>query len=522
MSNEVPLTGRLPGGPEGRLPLRNDLSRLFLLGATSIVIAATVVAAAGAGGARLAPDHTLQLRRSLAVATAIGGVGVFALCLARWRQVGERAALWAGTATLVLGLAVAARPELATALSGGHGPDVRFLTALSDAGFVLGPLLFAAGLVSAFDRRPVSPVFLVGSALALAAALAWVFRAVPSLGPALDLSRLSSGRGAATTSVGALSVAGWIALAAGYAMRGLRRHWLYTWGALTLFAMTLAGLASALGDGATDAWAVGGPALETLGVTLALVACSAELARAYQAQTYRLFDSELDAEAAAVRERLRVASVRSEHHALANAITAIEGAAMILEREFDGLTADDRATFARVLESGTARLRHLITAGGTPGDRVSLSAAAGEVAADSKWEQAVVLEMAPELVGAGSHGETREALRQILDFAQHRAPTGGVTVRGERDGDWVVLHVEDRGPDMSRSQRLAVADSPAHPGAAARLDDGPGLRVAARLMRRQGGDLWVEAREGGGASFGICLPAAAADDNDDEVHTAGA
>jgi signal transduction histidine kinase len=87
-----------------------------------------------------------------------------------------------------------------------------------------------------------------------------------------------------------------------------------------------------------------------------------------------------------------------------------------------------------------------------------------------------------------------------------------VTVRGERDGTWVVLRVEDRGPTMPRQLRRVVldADSRRVPG----RDGALGLRVAARLMRDQGGDLWVEPRAGGGTSFGICLPASAPENGD--------
>ena len=44
-----------------------------------------------------------------------------------------------------------------------------------------------------------------------------------------------------------------------------------------------------------------------------------------------------------------------------------------------------------------------------------------------------------------------------------------------------------------------------------------GVRIAARLMRGQGGDLWVQARPGGGTSYGICLPALGERNGEDEV-----
>jgi signal transduction histidine kinase len=80
-----------------------------------------------------------------------------------------------------------------------------------------------------------------------------------------------------------------------------------------------------------------------------------------------------------------------------------------------------------------------------------------------------------------------------------------VTIRGERDGEWVVLRVEDRGPTIGRQERRALVDVDGLQSGVG-WDDTLGVHVAARLMRAQGGDLWVEPRPGGGSSFGICLP----------------
>ena len=74
----------------------------------------------------------------------------------------------------------------------------------------------------------------------------------------------------------------------------------------------------------------------------------------------------------------------------------------------------------------------------------------------------------------------------------------------------MVLRVEDQGPTMPRQLRRTIADHDSRPVPGE--DDAMGLRVAAKLMRGQGGDLWVEPRRGGGTSFGICLPAVMAAD----------
>jgi signal transduction histidine kinase len=177
---------------------------------------------------------------------------------------------------------------------------------------------------------------------------------------------------------------------------------------------------------------------------------------------------------------------------------------MILEREFERLSGSDREKLARVVGSGTSRLRRLLSQESMPDAQVSLADTAAEVAGDGAWPQGLEVEVTPDLVGAGSRGETAEAVRQLLDYAYRRAPGRPLTLRGERDGQWVVLRVEDRGATMPRQLRRTIVDHDSRPVPGE--DDAMGLRVAAKLMRGQGGDLWVEPRRGGGTSFGICLP----------------
>ena len=109
----------------------------------------------------------------------------------------------------------------------------------------------------------------------------------------------------------------------------------------------------------------------------------------------------------------------------------------------------------------------------------------------------------PGLAALGSSSEAQEAVRQLLEYAGHRAPGQTLTVRGEQDGEWAVLRIEDRGPTMSRKERRLIL----HPdGTPSDAGGDRGVLVAAKLLRAQGGDVWVEPRPGGGSSFGLCLP----------------
>jgi two-component system, OmpR family, sensor histidine kinase KdpD len=268
---------------------------------------------------------------------------------------------------------------------------------------------------------------------------------------------------------------------------------------------------SGLAAGATtggSGWRVGAAVLETIGALIAAVWCYLDLTRVFEDQTLQLSDSEVEAVTADARERVRTALMRSQHHDLVNAITAIDGAASILERDFDKLSGRDRETLAGVLGSGTARLRRLLEQEEAVPGQVSLAETAAAVAKNPAWHQYLEVDVGADLLAAGSAGETTEAVRQLVDFAFRRAPDSPVTIRGERDGDWAVLRVEDRGPTVPREVRRTMVDPDPRRGPG--REDSREVRVAARLMRDQGGDLWVEARPGGGSSFGVCLPSAPA------------
>lgn len=480
-------------------PVDARVSRPLVAGAT-LVLAGAVLVTVFAAGHRVDTARADDTRRVLDTATALCGIAVFALCRATWRQIGDRAALWAGTAALVVAVAAAARPHLVGALLGDRGPDDDLLTSVSTAATAVAPLLFAAGLVPAVLRFRVRPAGLVAGALGLVATLAAVVSANPGVGPALTVTPLTRGEGVGPVAGGALVVGVWVVLATGYMVRGLRRRGLYTWGGPLLFALTLAGVAAGAA-GPDNGWAVGAGVLGALGMVSAVIGCHSELSRTYEDQSLQLFDSALEAETAEVRERVRAADVSARRHDVINALTAIDGAAMILEREFERLSGSDREKLAKVVGSGTNRLRRLIgQESGADASQVSLADTAAEVARDG-----LQVDVVPDLVGTGSPGETAEAMRQLLEYAHRRAPGRPLTVRGERDGDWVVLRVDDRGPTMPRQLRRTIAGNDRRPVPGE--DDAMGLRVAAKLMRAQGGDLWVEPRPGGGTSFGICLPA---------------
>jgi two-component system sensor histidine kinase/response regulator len=108
----------------------------------------------------------------------------------------------------------------------------------------------------------------------------------------------------------------------------------------------------------------------------------------------------------------------------------------------------------------------------------------------------------------------RQVAENLLSNAMKYAPASVVelSIRQGAPGYWQLL-VEDRGPGIPASKqrqlfkpfvRLSEVDP------ADGLSSGLGLSLAKQIIEKNGGQLWYEDREGGGARFVIELPMAAA------------
>lgn len=225
---------------------------------------------------------------------------------------------------------------------------------------------------------------------------------------------------------------------------------------------------------------------------------SVRLKRQIRQARCRLFDCELDAEVSDVRQRILVAAGRARRHDLVNAFSAVEGAALIMERET--LSDADRAAIAQVLSSGIGRLRCLLLEDPPEGEHVPLAELVGSMAAEPAWRGRVSIEMAAELVVTPPPGETVEVVRQLLTHATRGEPAAPVSLRAHRNGDRVEMWVDSHGPPPPAGGR---------PGIPKLTGRGPvgALHVAIRLAREQDGDVVVKQRPGGGESFGISWPA---------------
>jgi two-component system OmpR family sensor kinase len=301
----------------------------------------------------------------------------------------------------------------------------------------------------------------------------------------------------------------WMLLAVGYSLRGIgRRRPLLAWSGLMMLGLAVADLGLVSADRPAHVWIVGSGSVRLVALLLAMFGGALELERAFVEQRARLLDIEISARTNETRWRLHQAHEQDRDHDLRSALVAIEGAALTLERHYDTLTDLERDRLTSMLSSGVDRLQHLLVQEGRP--RASFALAdvvrpfVGNLVAEGETVDVAVPD---DMVAYGSPAETAEVVRQLLDNARRRAPGGTITVRGEQEGQAVVLRVDDQG-QLAGGDRAGGAIRPPETVPAETPEGLPvALHVASRLMREQGGDLWVEAQSSGRSSFALSLPA---------------
>ncbi|MFN7919130.1 MAG: DUF4118 domain-containing protein [Bryobacteraceae bacterium] len=100
------------------------------------------------------------------------------------------------------------------------------------------------------------------------------------------------------------------------------------------------------------------------------------------------------------------------------------------------------------------------------------------------------------------------ALRQVLDNAlKYSGPGTMVDCRMSRENADAVIRISDQGPGIPERERERVFDKfyRVRTGSAV-AGTGLGLHIAREIVRKHGGDMWIEPQDGHGACFGIRLP----------------
>lgn len=121
-----------------------------------------------------------------------------------------------------------------------------------------------------------------------------------------------------------------------------------------------------------------------------------------------------------------------------------------------------------------------------------------------------------EVVGDGF--DFRRVIRNLLDNARRHAPGSKVDISARRRDDRIVVRVEDRGPGVALHRSATIFRPGVRDEHSTTPGEGLGLAVCEELVHRMGGIVWVEPRQGGGASFAVSLTSATLPlDGEDQV-----
>lgn len=215
-------------------------------------------------------------------------------------------------------------------------------------------------------------------------------------------------------------------------------------------------------------------------------------------------------------------------HELRTPITTIMGNAEVLERRGDKIDAASRRGALADISAESLRLHRLIEnmlvlARLEQGHTIELEpvllqrhlAHVVQMQLQRTPDAQIHLEIRGEVPPVGADPTYFEqVLQNLLTNAYKYSPPGAVIeVIAARDGDDVVISVGDRGSGISDDDRPHIFE-PFY--RSRRTSDqasgaGIGLAVCKRLVEVQGGQLWADAREGGGTVMRFSLPAAELD-----------
>jgi signal transduction histidine kinase len=306
----------------------------------------------------------------------------------------------------------------------------------------------------------------------------------------------------------------WSLLALALAVRGLRRgrgRALLAWTGLMLFALALAELMAIAAKGPADVWLLGSIVVQTLAMAFVLTGLADELQRTWLDQQARLFDTQIAMETEAAKGRLGDDVSGRRRHDVGNALMAIQGAALTLEREHDRLTEESRARMADMLGTSVQRLLRLV--GEDPSAPGPFALAEPVDAALSALQSAgveVVVKVPDDLRVNGVRTAVAEALRRVADAVWSERPRGPVDAVGVAvDGTaWLSVVFEPSAPRavrlLARLRREGAADALGYWG------EGATLTVAARLVEDMGGALTAEPEGESRLAFRLQLPIAPA------------
>jgi two-component system, OmpR family, sensor histidine kinase KdpD len=227
-----------------------------------------------------------------------------------------------------------------------------------------------------------------------------------------------------------------------------------------------------------------------------------------------------EAEALRRSDTVKTAVIQAVSHDLRTPLATIEQALDGLQSGELQLTDDDRGALLDTIRVEHLRLKRLVE---NLLDLSRLQARAAEARPELWAAEELVAQALDELGGTDrvlvsapselppvrvDAVQIQRALANVLENALRLSPPEEpVTIRVTATRKEVLIRVTDRGPGVPEAERERifepfhrVADRAGEPGA------GLGLAIARGFTEANGGRMWLESREGQGASFVLALP----------------
>ena len=479
---------------------------LLLVGVCGIVMSFGIVVSPGW------IDQARELMQLLQVASLMVAIAVGGLAVSRWYLTSDAPALWIGIALLLYGVVRLGAAELAPLVIPGDEVH-QWVVWLRPASQIIVVLLLARAAMFVPVASDISGPKLLLSALAGLALAAMILRVVPTAATVIDGASATLPRGYGhVNQVGAMPFAfGFLAIF--FTWQGYRRRrWLFAWLGLLLLTIAIGEVTRVVAPPPIESGLLGKEVLRLVGLLLALNGATREILYTYRDSSTRLARSEYTAMTAQERIREGQAAAEERAHEARSALAAIEGATKTLEHYRDRLPPETQAALSTAVSGEIRRLQKLVSVEEPTGELAPFSLAeslAPLIASERARGVEVDVRVGGDIVAVGNAAATEQVLQTLFDNARRYAPETRVTVRASIEHDWIVLRIEDRGSGVPADQREAIFRRGVRGDAALDVPgSGLGLYVAAKLMKEQDGELWVDERPGGGASFAVALPAA--------------
>jgi PAS domain S-box-containing protein len=234
------------------------------------------------------------------------------------------------------------------------------------------------------------------------------------------------------------------------------------------------------------------------------------------------YEKQLEARAEQLRDFLDIAA-----HELRHPTTLLKGYSMTLQKRWESMDRTTLVDSLKAIEMGSDRLVHvveeLLDMSRIERDRYTINVervslkdlinrAVEEISAKG-IDSDIVIEIAEDVDYYYLDPERLIRLLIILlDNADKYSPYGStITLKGEMDGEDLVVSVMDRGIGISNEDREKVFDRFYQVGDVLHHGGpglGLGLYIGRRIVEAHGGKMWYKPRRGGGSTFRFSIPPA--------------